>query len=67
MGQGLGRWGANTWRLNTWRPPREGLIRGVPLTCHPVYMLGEYVARRVVGRDDHPELAAIFALKAGSF
>ena len=30
-------------------------------------MLGEYVARRVVGRDDHPELAAIFALKAGSF
>ena len=30
-------------------------------------MLGEYVARRVVGRDDHPELAATFALKAGSF
>ena len=30
-------------------------------------MLGEYVAKRVVGRDDHPELAATFALKAGSF
>ena len=30
-------------------------------------VLGEYVARRVVGRDDHPELAATFALKAGSF
>jgi len=30
-------------------------------------MLGEYVARRVVGRDDHSELAATFALKAGSF
>ena len=30
-------------------------------------MLGEYVARRVVGRDDHPELAATFALKTGSF
>jgi len=30
-------------------------------------MLGDYVARRVVGRDDQPELAATFALKAGSF
>jgi glycine/D-amino acid oxidase-like deaminating enzyme len=30
-------------------------------------MLGEYVAKRVLGRDDHPELAATFALKAASF
>lgn len=30
-------------------------------------MLGDYVARRVVGKDDQPELAATFALKAGSF
>lgn len=30
-------------------------------------MLGDYVAKRVVGRDDRPELAATFALKAGSF
>ena len=30
-------------------------------------MLGDYVARRVVGRDDQPELAATFALKTGSF
>ena len=30
-------------------------------------MLGESVAKRVVGRDDRPELAATFALKAGSF
>jgi hypothetical protein len=30
-------------------------------------MLGEYVAKRVLGRDDHPELVATFALKGGSF
>jgi sarcosine oxidase len=30
-------------------------------------ILGEYVANRVVGRDSHPELAATFTLKAGSF
>lgn len=30
-------------------------------------MLGDYVARRVVGRDDQPELAGMFALKPGTF
>jgi glycine/D-amino acid oxidase-like deaminating enzyme len=30
-------------------------------------MLGDYVARRVVGQDDQPELAATFALKPGTF
>jgi sarcosine oxidase len=30
-------------------------------------MLGDYVANRVVGKDKSPELAATFALKAGTF
>jgi len=30
-------------------------------------MIGDYVARRVVGQDDQPELAATFALKSGTF
>lgn len=30
-------------------------------------VMGDYVAKRVVGRDDSPELAKTFALKAGSF
>jgi len=30
-------------------------------------MLGDYVARRVTGRDRNPELAATFALKSGTF
>mgnify|MGYP001050588417 CR=1 FL=1 len=30
-------------------------------------MLGDYVARGVTGQDNNPELAATFALKAGTF
>jgi hypothetical protein len=41
--------------------------QGAAANANAEIMLGDYVANRVVGKDENPELAAIFKLKDRGF